>query len=160
MQAIALDPAYVPPYARLADVFIALGRYDDAIKWLDKGQDIGGGTRRQTDGYGVVYALSGRRAEAEAVVRDLAARARTSDQMAYSVAMVETALGHHDQAIEWLNRGYESRSAHDVPRQCRTEIRRASRRSPLSGVVAPDALPVMKFLPARGTTRWSARGAA
>ena len=25
--------------------------------------------------------------------------------------MVETALGHHDQAIEWLNRGYESRTA-------------------------------------------------
>jgi tetratricopeptide (TPR) repeat protein len=110
-QAIALDPAYIPPYARLADVYIALGRYDDATTWLDKGHDIAGGTRRQTDGYGVVYALSGRRAEAEAVVRDLAARARTSDQMAYSLAMVETALGHQDQAIEWLNRGYEERSA-------------------------------------------------
>ena len=25
--------------------------------------------------------------------------------------MVETALGHHDRAIEWLNRGYEEHSA-------------------------------------------------
>ena len=25
--------------------------------------------------------------------------------------MVQTALGHHDQAIEWLNRAYQQRSA-------------------------------------------------
>ena len=110
-QAIALDPTHVPAYARLADVYIALGQYDDALKWLDKGRDVGGGTRRQTDGYGVVYALSGRRREAEDVVRDLTARAQMSDQALYSVALVETALGHADRAIEWLNRGYEARSA-------------------------------------------------
>jgi adenylate cyclase len=108
---MTLDPTHIPSYARLADVYIALGRYDDAKTWLDKGQEIAPDTRRQTDGYGVVYALSGRRAEAEAIVRELAARAGSSDQVAYSLAMVQTALGQHDQAIEWLNRGYEAHSA-------------------------------------------------
>ncbi len=38
-------------------------------------------------------------------------RARTADQVAVSLTMVETALGHHDQAIAWLERAYEQRSA-------------------------------------------------
>jgi len=73
------------------------GRFDDAIAVLDKGQSLIGGTRRQTDGYGVAYALSGRRREAEAVLAELTERARTADQVAVSIAMVETALGHHDR---------------------------------------------------------------
>jgi serine/threonine-protein kinase len=110
-EGIALDHAYVPNYARLADVYIALGRYDEALSWLDKGQTVAGGTRRQTDGYAVAYALAGRRREAEAVLHDLVGRASTTDQMAYSIAEVETALGHHDEAIKWLNRAYDQRSA-------------------------------------------------
>jgi len=110
-QAIALDPSLGPTYARLADVYIAQRRFDEAMAMLDKGQAVVGGTRRQTDGYGVLYAMSGRRREAEAVVAELTTRARTSDQVAYSIAMVETALGRHDQAMAWLERAYEQRSA-------------------------------------------------
>jgi eukaryotic-like serine/threonine-protein kinase len=108
---IALDPTYSPNYARLADVYIALGRYDEALAWLDKGQKIVGGTRRQSDSYGVALALSGRRREAEAVVGELTERARTNDQVFYSLAMIETALGNHDAALAWLNRAYDARSA-------------------------------------------------
>jgi tetratricopeptide (TPR) repeat protein len=50
---IALDRTYAPNYARLADVYLALGRYDDALHCLDEGQKVAGGTRRQTDGYGL-----------------------------------------------------------------------------------------------------------
>jgi tetratricopeptide (TPR) repeat protein len=110
-ESIALDPAFLPNYARLADVYMALGRYDEALSWLDKGRTIGAGTRRQTDGYAMVYALTGRRREAEAVLQDLVARASTSDQMAYSIAQVETALGNKESAITWLNRAYEQHSA-------------------------------------------------
>lgn len=110
-ESIALDPGYLPNYARLADVYMALGRFDEALSWLEKGQAIGGGTRRQTDGYGLMYALAGRRREAEAVVRQLVARVKTSDQVSYSIAQIETALGNHDSAIAWLNRAYEEHSA-------------------------------------------------
>jgi serine/threonine-protein kinase len=110
-ESIAIDPTYGPNYARLADVYIALGRYDQALQTLDQGQTVSGGTRRQTDGYGVAYALAGRRSEAEAVLRELIELSKSSDQAAYSIAMVQTALGHHDQAIEWLNRAYQQRSA-------------------------------------------------
>jgi hypothetical protein len=42
--------------------------------------------------------LAGRRSEAEEVRRDLIDRAATSDQVAYSIAKVETALGNHTAA--------------------------------------------------------------
>lgn len=106
-----MHPSYGPNYARLADVYVALGRYEEAIKWLDKGQEIAGGTRRQTDGYGFVYALSGRRQEAEVILKELIERARSSDSIYYSIAMVDTALGETDKAFEWLNRAYQARSA-------------------------------------------------
>jgi serine/threonine-protein kinase len=108
---IALDPAYAPNYARLADVYLALGQYDEALRWLDKGQAVSGGTRRQTDGYAMAYALAGRRRDAEAVLRDLIDRAKTSDQVATSIAQVETALGNKDAAFLWLNRAYDQHSA-------------------------------------------------
>jgi eukaryotic-like serine/threonine-protein kinase len=110
-EAIAVDPSYGPNYARLADVYIALGRHDEALAWLDKGQKLVGATRRQTDGYAIAYALSGRRREAEAALHELIARARTSDQVYYSIAQVQTALGDHDAAFAWLNRAYDARSA-------------------------------------------------
>ena len=110
-EVIALDPAYAPAYARLADVYLALGQYDEALHWLDKGQAVSGGTRRQTDGYAMAYALAGRRGEAETVLRDLVERAKTSDQVAYSIAQVETALGNKDAAFLWLNRAYDQHSA-------------------------------------------------
>jgi tetratricopeptide (TPR) repeat protein len=110
-EAIAIDPTYGPNYARLADVYIALGRYDQALETLDQGQAVTRGTRRQSDSYGVACALAGRRGEAEAVLRELIEQSKSSDQVAYSIAMVQTALGNHDQAIEWLNRAYQQRSA-------------------------------------------------
>src|SRR5207253_2353438 len=100
-EGIAMDPTYGPNYARLADVYIALRRYDEALKTLDKGQQILGGTRRQTDGYGLVYAVSGRKDETAKVLQELVDRARTTDQVYYSIAQIETALGRHDRAFEW-----------------------------------------------------------
>ena len=34
-----------------------------------------------------------------------------SDQAAYSIALVETALGHKDEALSWPERAYAERSA-------------------------------------------------
>ncbi|MBI3401839.1 MAG: protein kinase [Acidobacteria bacterium] len=106
-----LDRQYLPNYARLADVYLATGHYNDALDWLEKGQAISGGTRRQSDGFGVAYALAGRKADALEIIDQLKAGVATRDQFSYSIAMVETALGNHDQAIAWLNRAFEARSS-------------------------------------------------
>lgn len=110
-QSIALDPAYIANYARIADVYIALGNYPDAIAWLERGQQMAGSSRRQLDGLAVAYALAGRRREAETIRRQLVERSQDQDQTFYSLAMVDTALGNHDAAFEWLNRAFAARSA-------------------------------------------------
>ena len=109
--AITLDPAHGPSYARLADVYMAQGRYGEAIASLERGQQQLGATRRQIDGFATVYALAGRRREAEALRDEMVARSRHNDQMYYSLAMVEVALGNRDAAFDWLNRAYDARSA-------------------------------------------------
>jgi tetratricopeptide (TPR) repeat protein len=110
-EAIALDPTYGPSYARLADVYMAQGRHADAIAALERGQRVLGGTRRQLDGFATAYALAGRRREAEALRDEMVAQSRNRDQVFYSLAMVDVALGNHDAAFEWLNRAFEARSA-------------------------------------------------
>ena len=82
-----------------------------AIAALERGQKVLGETRRQIDGFATAYAAAGRRREAEALRQEMITRSRTRDQMFYSLAMVETALGNRDAAFAWLNRAYDARSA-------------------------------------------------
>ena len=110
-QSIALDPAYVANYARIADVYIALGNYPEAIAWIERGQRVSGSSRRQADGLAVAYALAGRRREAEAIRRQLVELSRDSDQAFTSLAQVDTALGDYDAAFAWLNRAFDAKSA-------------------------------------------------
>ena len=55
----------------------------------------------------------GRRADrgGDAILGRLVEAARTSDQQAYSIALLATALGRKDEAIRWLERAYDERSA-------------------------------------------------
>ena len=110
-ESLDLDPALQPTYARVADLYVALGRPAEAIQMLEKGRGLAGGSRRQSDGLGVALAAAGRKKEAEAILDHFRQEALTSDQHAYSSALVATALGHHDEAIRWLERAYEQRSA-------------------------------------------------
>jgi len=108
---IRLDPTYTPNYGRLADVYVALGQYDEALTWLDKEGEISGVRRRATGRYGYVYAMAGRRREAETVRQGLIEQARTNDQALYPIAQLEAALGNRDTAFMWLNRAHDARSA-------------------------------------------------
>jgi len=110
-EALELDPALIPTYARVADVYLALGRHAEALAALEKGRTTAGSTSvRQSEGLAVVLAASGKRPEATAILERLEEMARHSDQVAYSIALVHTALGHTDQAIGWLERAFEQRS--------------------------------------------------
>jgi len=109
-ESLDLDPALQPTYARMADVYVALGRPLEALELIEKGRAVAGDTRRQSEGMGVALAAAGRRKEAEEILERLKQAARTSDQQAYSIALLETALGHEDEALRWLERAYQERS--------------------------------------------------
>ncbi len=56
---------------------------------------------------GYLYVRSGRRGDAERLVRDLEKRANESAR-AHSVAMIHASLGNKDEAFAWLDRAYEN----------------------------------------------------
>ena len=61
-QAMVLDRTYGPKSCTARGRVSHTGRYDDALHWLDEGQAVAGGTRRQTNSYGLAYALAGQTA--------------------------------------------------------------------------------------------------
>ena len=60
---------------------------------------------------GHAYAVSGKRAEAEAVLDELKERSRRQYVPAFSVATVHAGLGDEHRAFEWLERAFEERSS-------------------------------------------------
>ncbi len=61
-------------------------------------------------GYGVVYALQGRRQDAEDVLARLDSMSRREYVTAYGIALVHAALGQADSALAWLDRGVAERT--------------------------------------------------
>ena len=55
------------------------------------------------------FAVSGRRNEAEQILGDLKKRSRPGYSNAAEIAVVYAALGDNDQAMTWLEKGYEER---------------------------------------------------
>ncbi|MGH2626943.1 MAG: BTAD domain-containing putative transcriptional regulator [Anaerolineales bacterium] len=61
-------------------------------------------------GYGYVYALQGRRRDAEAVLAHMDSMSRHEYVTAYAVALVHAALGQVDSAFVWLDHGVAERT--------------------------------------------------
>ena len=58
----------------------------------------------------IVYALSGKRGEAQKVLDKLIELARQRYVAPYRMAQIYIALGDRDRAFEWLEKGYRERS--------------------------------------------------
>ena len=57
-----------------------------------------------------IYATTGRRAQAEGALRRLEALSSKSYVCPYEIATVHAALGEHEEAIRWLEKGLADRS--------------------------------------------------
>ena len=62
-----------------------------------------------TGALGHVYAKSGNKDEAKAVLAELKKKAESEYVPSYDVAIIHVALGETDEAFEWLHRAYEER---------------------------------------------------
>ena len=104
---IALDPGYYDPYLALGQVRTQQKRYDEAIKLLERGQQL----TDQSDPtplaeIGYVYAVSGRRAEALAVIERL--KQYPLSWVPFQIAEIQAGLGDADQAFAWLEKAFEA----------------------------------------------------
>jgi TolB-like protein/DNA-binding winged helix-turn-helix (wHTH) protein/Tfp pilus assembly protein PilF len=97
-QAIALEPRSPDAYGRLADVYEALGRYDEALALYEKVHVLRGRPVRGPD-IAIVFALMGKRDEANRMMISL----RNTSPPA-QLAQAYAVLGNNDEAFRLLSR--------------------------------------------------------
>jgi TolB-like protein/DNA-binding winged helix-turn-helix (wHTH) protein/Tfp pilus assembly protein PilF len=110
-RAIELDPqSPAGAYDRLADVYEAVGRYDEALALVDKAATVAGRPRNETGSARAarIYALMGKRREATAILE--ASRGANG----WTLAAAYEALGKNDEAFRQLLRIAEEHPGFDV----------------------------------------------
>jgi len=103
-QAIALEPRSPDGYGRLADVYEALGRYDEALALYEKVHVLRGRPMRRSD-IAIVFARMGKRDEAKRMLGTL----RTTSPPA-QLAQAYAVLGNNDEAFRLLFRHADERN--------------------------------------------------
>ena len=106
---LELDPNFPLATAQLPATYELKGMYDQAIAGFQKLTTLRGDTEWSNSmaGLGHVYAVSGKKAEARAVLDELKQRSRQEYVPADSIALVYAGLGEKDQAFTWLEKAYE-----------------------------------------------------
>jgi serine/threonine protein kinase/Flp pilus assembly protein TadD len=106
---LELDANFPLVHAHLPAAYEQKGMYDQAIAGFQKGVALRGGTEWSfsMSGLGHVYGVSGKKAEARAVLDELKQASRQEYVPADSIALVYAGLGEKDQAFTWLEKAYE-----------------------------------------------------
>ena len=99
-RALELDPNVPVVRITLGTVYEQQGKYDEAIAQYQQASTEDRLTALQAVAH--AYAMSGRRAQAEAMLPELEQAPRDSFMAAYNFALIYTALGDHAKAINWL----------------------------------------------------------
>jgi TolB-like protein/DNA-binding winged helix-turn-helix (wHTH) protein/Flp pilus assembly protein TadD len=106
---IELDPNFGLAHNQLAQAYLQRRMNDEAIAELQKAIQLSGGSPMCRANLARAYAASGRRAEAVQILSDLKGRSEPGYSHASEIAMIYAALGDPDQAMTWLERGFEER---------------------------------------------------
>jgi TolB-like protein/DNA-binding winged helix-turn-helix (wHTH) protein/Flp pilus assembly protein TadD len=103
---IEMDVNFALAHNQLAVAYLQRRRQDEAIAELQKAVQLSSGSPTCTANLARAFAVSGRRNEAVQLLDDLKKRSRPDVS---EVAVVYAALGDNDQAMTWLEKGYEER---------------------------------------------------
>ena len=104
-----LDPDFFGAIVWLAHAYNAKGMYAEAIALSEKSLQRDPTRQSLLRALGVAYAKTGRRSEAEEVIRQLKDIARTQYVLSYYVATIYAALGERDKALVELEEAYTER---------------------------------------------------
>jgi len=106
---LTMDPNHHETHGLLGATYAQQGRYSEAIAEWQKGIALGGWDKRGFLGY--VYALSGRRGEAQKLLAQLLDEAKSKPVSAYNIARIYSGLGEKEQAFSWLERAIAERDS-------------------------------------------------
>lgn len=101
------DPSFPLSYRNLSLVFIAQGKFDDAVTAAQRSLELFG-DRSSFDValLAQAYALGGHTAEARVLLQELVARSARERVSGTGMALLYDALGDHEHALQWLGRAF------------------------------------------------------
>jgi len=106
---IEMDPNFALAHTQLAQAYLQKHMNGEAIAELQKAVELSAGSPTCIANLARAYATSGRTSEAVKLLSDLKNHSNGGYSDAAEVAMVYAALGDKDQAMHWLESGYEQR---------------------------------------------------
>lgn len=110
-RALELDPTFAPPHLFLGRVYEQKQMFGEAVAEFEKAIMLSASSPVMLAALGHAYAAWGKRSEAQKVLkelRDLSGRRYVSS---YYIAMLHAGLGEREQALIWLEKAYQERSA-------------------------------------------------
>jgi tetratricopeptide (TPR) repeat protein len=97
--------------------------YPEAIAAFEEAVRLSGRWIQAVAAFGHACAVSGRREEAMRLIEELKGRSDRGQDSLVNIAMVYTGLGQNDEAMRWLEKAYQARSAWLVQMSLKTDPR-------------------------------------
>jgi Flp pilus assembly protein TadD len=112
---IELDPNFPGAHDELGFAYLKEQRNDEAMAEFQKTVELSGRASRYLGDLGYAYAMTGKRAEAQTILKELKDKYERRESIGQYVAAVYAGLGDKDQAFAWLERDFERRSGIRMP---------------------------------------------
>jgi adenylate cyclase len=109
-KSLEIDQNFALAHKGLAEVYSKQSIFDKSFAEIEKAIALSKRSIFILDDLGYIYALAGRRAEAEQVLDELESLSTETYVPPYGRAAIYAGLGNTDKAMEWLGRAYEERS--------------------------------------------------
>jgi TolB-like protein/DNA-binding winged helix-turn-helix (wHTH) protein/Tfp pilus assembly protein PilF len=106
---IEMDPSFAFAHVQLAQAYLAKHKNEDAVAELQKAVQLSASSPTSMANLARAYVAVGKRGEAQKLLNTLKKRSSSSSSYAAEISMIYTALGDMDQAMNWLEKGYEER---------------------------------------------------
>jgi TolB-like protein/DNA-binding winged helix-turn-helix (wHTH) protein/Flp pilus assembly protein TadD len=108
-KAIEMDPAFGLAHNHLGQAYLPKQMFGEAITELQKAVQLSGGAPTCMANLARAYVAAGRRSEAERLLSDLRRRSSPGYSHGSEIAVIYASLGQADEAMNWLERGFEER---------------------------------------------------
>jgi TolB-like protein/DNA-binding winged helix-turn-helix (wHTH) protein/Flp pilus assembly protein TadD len=106
---IEMDPNFALAHNQLAQAYLQKQMYDEAVAELKTAVQLSGGSPAFIANLARAYVASGKRNEAVKLLGDLKKRSNPGYSNASEIAVIYVSLGDTDQAMNWLEKGYDER---------------------------------------------------
>lgn len=113
-RAVEMEPDNVAAHTVLSNIYLQRGMLREAIEESRKALALAADDPVTLGALGYAYAVSGQRAKAQQVLSRLKKLAPANHLASFSVALIHTGLGEHDEAVEWFDRYCASDEPHDI----------------------------------------------